>query len=325
MSKMKDIRTKIHLYIRGNCGNQFFQYAFARYLQEKIKGDLIINYNKIINDITILPESNDLLSLFNTVPYKYEKRMDFGGFIFKGLKAVHFVLRLRPFEKRTYSFYLKCARFLPFLGIYYFDSAYYPFRIIKKHNIYVNGYFESSKYFKSIDEKLKNELTPRMPLLDQNRDIYEIITGRESVCVTIKRRSINCESIAEIYQYDISFFYNAMDYLKSKLKDPVFIVFSDDIEWCKNNIYGEYNLFFETPNNPIWEKIRLMAACKHFIIHNSTFSWWAQHLSSYENKIVIAPTKWMQRNDQPIDIYEDDWVYMTETGVIVNEPEVCNF
>lgn len=313
---------RIHLYIRGNCGNQFFQYAFARHLQEKLGAELIINYSKVANKSSgMMPESDNLLSQFNTVPYKYESNVGFGGLIFKFIKLFHIIFRLNTFEERTYNFYLSLAKWLPKLGIYYFDAAYYPFPVYKQKDIYVNGYFESAQYFNDIDDKIKKELTPKQPLLEQNIDLYRIITESESVCVTIKRMDINNADVADIYQYEMSYFYKAMQYMLDNVINPIFIIFSDDVEWCRKNIKINAKMYFETPCNPIWEKIRLMVACKHFIIHNSTFSWWVQHLSTNPNKVVIAPSKWMLRDDQPIDIYEDGWIYLNPKGELVGNHE----
>ncbi|SFC74219.1 alpha-1,2-fucosyltransferase [Butyrivibrio sp. YAB3001] len=314
-------KTKIHLYIRGNCGNQFFQYSFARWMQEKTDGELIINYSKLRQADDKLPESDNLLQLFNVVPYKYQSRMGLHGYFFSFIKLIKRLGGYKDFEKRTYEFHLKCAKILPRFGIYYFDAAYYPFKIADCKNIYIIGYYECPKYFAEIDEKICKELTPKQPLLESNRELFEVITGTESVCVTIKRMDVNREDIADIYQYDISYFYRAMEYMTEKIKNPVFIIFSDDIEWCKENIKMNVPMYYETPGNPIWEKIRLMSSCKHFIIHNSTFSWWAQHLSANKDKIVVAPSKWMQRDDQPIDLYEDGWIYLTADGQFVSEHE----
>ncbi|SER55048.1 Glycosyl transferase family 11 [Butyrivibrio fibrisolvens] len=311
-------KPKVHLYIRGNCGNQFFQYAFARHLQEILDADLIINYNKVINSgKNIFKESDNLLKDYNTVPYKYEANVGFGGYVLKFLKLFHFILRLETFQKRTYKFFLVCAKILPFFGIYYFDAAFYPFKIYKRKNIYVNGYFESPRYFADIDEKIKKELLPKPELLESNKELFNIISSTESICVTIKRRDLD----KEVYQYNMSYFYNAIDYIMSRLNNPTFIIFSDDVDWCRDNVHIDAAVYYETPDNPIWEKIRLMSSCKHFIIHNSTFSWWAQHLSDNTDKIVVAPSKWMIRDDQPIDIYEDSWIYLTPEGKIVDQHE----
>lgn len=310
-------QSKIHLYIRGNCGNQFFQYAFAREIQEKIGGELIINYSKVRNSSNSMAESDNLLKEFNTVPYKYENNIGFGGLIFKALKLFHILGGLKTFEKKTYIFFLKCAKFLPYFGIYYFDAAYYPFKFIKRRNIFINGYFESPQYFTDIDERIVEELKPKKPELTQNEELYNIINNFESVCVTLKRRDTENPK----YSYSLNYYYSAIDYLCKRLSNPVFIIFSDDIEWCKRNIQIDAKVYYETKNNPIWEKIRLMSGCKHFVIYNSTFSWWAQHLSTNKDKIVVAPSKWMQRDDQPIDIYEDGWVYLTPRGDVVCEHE----
>ena len=307
--------TKIHLYIRGNCGNQFFQYAFARNIQEKTGGELIINYCKNVGGRNILSESENLLQEFNTKPYLYENCLDFGGWIFKILKGFRVIFGLKDFEKKTYKHYCKLARVLPFFGVYYFDFSFYPFVIYKRRNIFIYGYYESPKYFGEIDYKIKKELRPKRTLLKNNEELYNTIINSESVCVTLKRQDTDNPK----YAYNINYYYTAMDYISEKICNPVFIIFSDDIEWCKKNIHSNKKVLFETDNNPIWEKIRLMSACKHFIIYNSTFSWWAQHLSDNEEKIVVAPSKWMKRDDQPIDIYEDGWIYLDDRHDVESE------
>lgn len=308
----------VHLYIRGNCGNQFFQYAFARNIQEQVGGTLVINYFRVRSDKALLSGSDNLLQHFNTVPYCYEANPGFGGLIFRVLKLIHKLFRLETFQKRTYKFYLWCARVLPGFGIYYFDSAFYPFKIVRRNNIYINGYFESAKYFEDIDEKICNELKPTHDLLECNQNLYSEINKRESVCVTIKRMDVNNENIADIYQYDTSYFINAMNYISERINNPLFVIFSDDLQWCRDNIKSDYDIRYESEGNPIWEKVRLMSGCKHFIIHNSTFSWWMQHLSQNPDKIVVAPSVWMLRNDQPIDIYEDNWIYIDNKGMVLS-------
>ena len=100
--------------------------------------------------------------------------------------------------------------------------------------------------------------------------------------------------------------------MQKKLKDPTFFVFSDDIDWVKKNMKFPKSTYFETGDDPVWEKIRLMYSCKHFIISNSTFSWWAQYLSRNKKKIVIAPSRWGNQTykckNELIDIYQEDWI-----------------
>ena len=305
----------IYLKINGACGNQFFQYAFARMVQEKTGGELIIDYQYVRRNSILWAGSDNLLKDFNVVPYQYLSRPKNPKLVcILAINLIKRLFRLHNFEKRTYHFYLWLARHLERFGIYYFDTAFYPFHFYRNKNIIIRGYFESPRYFEEIDEKICKELMPKHPLLEQNIELYKVITGKPSVCITIRRLNVENPDLHDVYQYEMDYFYHAMDYIREREPKAVWIVFSDSIEWCKENFQPVGEVYYETPDNPIWEKIRLMSSCKHFIIHNSTFSWWAQHLSQNPDKILVAPAKWMQRDDQPIDIYEDNWIYMTNNG-----------
>lgn len=312
---------KVTLNIIGACGNQFFQYAFARYLMEKTNAQLVINYSGVRRNKGLWAGSDNLLKDFNTVDYTYTTDDIPKDFWIKIVGKIRQLFRLNYYQKRTFKFIEfvnKCL--LPF-GIYYYDAAYKKFPIVNNKNILIYGYYESAKYFSGIDDEIKKELTPKHALLEQNIDFYDKIQSTESVCVTIKRQDIENPDISSVYKYDMSYFYAGIEYVKGKIEHPVFFVFADDIEWCRHNVKIDGEYYFETDNNPIWEKVRLMSSCKHFIIHNSTFSWWAQHLSANPDKIVLAPVKWMQRDDQPIDIYEDNWLYITPDGTITDKHE----
>ena len=102
--------------------------------------------------------------------------------------------------------------------------------------------------------------------------------------------------------------------MKEKIDNPLFVVFSDDIEWVKENMDFGASAIYEDGTDPLYEKIRLMSSCKHFIISNSTFSWWVQYLSTNKKKIVIAPKKWKniayKKDTGKLDIYEDFWILL---------------
>lgn len=313
-------KPQVYLLIKGNCGNQFFQYAFARNIQERLGADLIIDYSAVRGDLVFsLSDSDNLLDDYNTVSYKYLSKTDWCFSILiplvKFLDKLVGWLKLKPYSRRKYNFYLWCAKHLEKFGLYYFLSPYFEYKYPAKRKVVISGYFESAEYFKDIDQKIKEELQPKKPLLEQNSVLFDTITKRESVCITIKRMDIENSTVNDIYAYDINYFYNAISFVKQKIENPAFIIFSDNVEWCKENFIIDGDVYYETPNNPIWEKIRLMSTCRHFIIHNSTFSWWVQHLSQNENKIVIAPTKWIN-SEMPVDLYENNWILMTNEGEI---------
>lgn len=297
----------IYLMIQGGCGNQFFQYAFARALQEQTGQKLVIDWRYVKNSDYLWNNGENVLQFFNTQDFEDGNASDIWQFkLLESIWKFMFKFHFEYFKKRTYRFYQICSILFNNWGLYLWDANYKQFKIAKTKNIVIQGYFESAKYFEKLDDKIREELTVKDKYPTLHPKMLEIIKSTNSVCVTIKRMDVDNNKTKNIYDYNIDYFFNAIYYIKSKQKDVVFFIFSDDIAWCKEHLKeleNKYKIYYECGTDPIYEKIRLMSSCKHFIIHNSTFSWWAQHLSSNKEKMVIAPAKWMKRDDQPIDIY----------------------
>jgi hypothetical protein len=150
---------------------------------------------------------------------------------------------------------------------------------------------------------------------------------------TVKNDILNCNSVCvHIRRGDfltnpthgfvgLEYIVSAMKKIKGKI-DPEkignlgpsikFFIFSDDIEWCKSHIQSKEEIYFvmDSPNK---EKsgiiLEIMKNCKHFIISNSSFSWWAAWLSENPEKIVIAPKRWFHEFDaDTCDLIPERWI-----------------
>lgn len=173
----------------------------------------------------------------------------------------------------------------------------------------MSGCFEDPIYFDDIRGILLSELAPKHPLLEKNRKMMQNIQKTDSVCLSVRRGDF--ESNADVKKLqsvcDRQYFENAIEAIKKNIENPVFFMFSDDIEWVKNNIHTKCVTYYEDGTDPVWEKLRLMSACKHFIVSNSTFSWWTQYLSVNENKVVVSPNRWFN-NDYVSPLIGKDWI-----------------
>ena len=96
------------------------------------------------------------------------------------------------------------------------------------------------------------------------------------------------------------------------VKNPKYFVFSDDIDWVKENINLGDATYIDWKNNQ-YQDLKLMSGCKNFIMSNSSFSYFAQFLSLNNDKKVIAPSMWF-KNGKKIDIYEDNWTLVDVEG-----------
>ena len=157
----------------------------------------------------------------------------------------------------------------------------------EKRNVYLEGWFQSYKYFEDCEEDIRRMFQPAFQVTDQMRKwMDQIKTMPNSTSLHIRRGDYITDYGSAV---GTNYYEQAIEYIKSFDKDTHFYVFSDDIEWAKENIKHENLHFVSDGSMNMLEEFFVMSSCKNQIITNSSFSWWAAWLNGNEKKIVIAP------------------------------------
>ncbi|MBI5325182.1 MAG: alpha-1,2-fucosyltransferase [Ignavibacteriae bacterium] len=182
-------------------------------------------------------------------------------------------------------------------------------------SIYINGYWQSEKYFNKIISVLRKEFTYREPIEKINKEIADKIQSCNSISIHIRRGDYISNKLTYLTHgvCGIEYYVNAINIISKKVEKPNFFVFSDEPEWAVENLKTNYpiNIINHNSQQNDFEDMRLLSLCKHHIIANSTFSWWGAWLSGNENKIVIAPKKWFNEYKADTkDIYPDKWTIL---------------
>jgi len=303
--------------MKGRLGNQLFQYAVARALHEKFdkNGDIILAFTeKYYNEEKRNDNFYNQLIDFNLPEYvKYsttleitDKQKQIIDELDKKRKALYNTYG-QDFEEKYITYEKEIQPFLNENGICSMHNCYYPFEM--KDNCVLLGYLETAKYFDDVKHLIQKDFTPKHAPLEKNKELYSQIQNSNSVCISIRRGDfVNNDKIRDKhYICNEEYFKKAISKINSKLENPKFVFFSDDIEWVKNNIEAPEGSLYEDGTDPVWEKLRLMYNCKHFVLSNSTFSWWAQYLSRNDEKVVVAPSKWSNFGYNP-DIFQENWL-----------------
>lgn len=183
----------------------------------------------------------------------------------------------------------------------------YPFTFFDdsrlNNDCLIEGYFQSEKYFKNnrkiILHQFKLPFEKRLTSLFK----YPVFFKKKLTSIHVRRAGYLTSPIH--YNQDIKYYEEAIQKLDSSTDK--FIVFSDDITWCKENFKGNKFIFIE--NQKDYVEIYLMSKCTNNIISNSTFSWWGAWLNEHKNKIVISPKNWFKTNDLSTeDLIPENWI-----------------
>ena len=180
------------------------------------------------------------------------------------------------------------------------------FKLNTSKNIILDGYFQSYKYFEHIKDKILDIFSPSVKDLNYINKKYK--TGKGIVSIHVRRGDYTNLNDYH-HNLKLEYYLNAIDYFT----DKEFLVFSDDIQWCKSQFKGDHFKFVEGEKDYI--DLYIMSLCEHNIIANSTFSWWGAYLNKNSNKIIIYPNKWFgPKNDEfkTIDLFPDEWICLTE-------------
>ncbi len=274
--------------LQGGLGNQMFQYALGRKLSLKLGAELLLD-TSIYGSTTIASDGRLYrLAYFNingntateaqirSIGYPY------GIFVYKLKKTFDRVILKRNHTK--------------------FEPAVLSYT----GNIYLEGFWQSEKYFKDIRQTLLKDLTLKEPLSAAATEIRQnILKEKKSISLHV-RRGDYVENQRNIQVYGDhcgpKYYARALSMVITNPSDTHVFIFSDDIKWVKKNIDIPYQkTYISTDAAPDYEQMMLMSYCNDHIIANSTYSWWGAWLDTKENSTVVAPSVWTPGVDLPID------------------------
>jgi hypothetical protein len=200
-------------------------------------------------------------------------------------------------------------------GIYSDDEQPYVFHkevLDLPNNSRLFGYFQNERYFPEIRDLLLKEFTLKAAPAGKNKSLLaEISANPQAVSLHVRRGDYVTSE-----KHGAHHGLKGLDYYLAAAKEvmkvapkPTFYVFSDDIQWCKENIKLDAPTVYVDHNTYGGDDMRLMRACHHNIIANSSFSWWGAWLGDNPDKVVVAPKQWVNNPDYDTsDCLPKSWI-----------------
>ncbi len=288
--------------LRGGLGNQLFQYAVGRTLSQRTESTLELETSTLSPSPSSVAPSRPLH--LRDVPIQ-------GTF-------VHTSVRSNPLLRGRLKLYSLTSKISSTLAtsIWRVYKEQHPQRFDPRvlslsGDTYLLGYFQSERYFCEISDTLRDELSLQTTTGPSHAWKKRIETTN-SVGVHVRRGDYVQRGWTLPFQY----YQRAIETMRSRLQDIELFFFSDQIEWVK--AHTEHLLPDPSASPPIHcvdcnsekdtlEAFGLMKRCRHHVIANSTFSWWAAWLNSTEDKVVLAPAYWIHDRVDRLDIIPERW------------------
>jgi hypothetical protein len=261
---------KVVVKLMGGLGNQMFQYAIGKKISLEYDKELILDKTFLLRrdlDITYRDFDLDIFNINNKIVENFVVTNDY-KILDEPLIAPNMTNSIKS--------------------------------INTNENIYVSGFFQKEYYFKDIRTQILKDFDISIQD-DYIKKLESDILSSNSICINVRRGDYVTNQNTNNFHgfHGVEYINKSISEITKKIKNPMFYIFSDDIDWCVNNLKIDYPHFFVDhtyKGNKFSSYLKLMSSCKNFIIPNSTFAWWATWLNQNEEKIVYVPNNWFNVN-----------------------------
>lgn len=288
--------------IQGGLGNQMFQYAIGAIIG-------LIENETVLLDTTFFQKTEKIPGF---TPRKFELS------IFSNEYTIADETQINKFNKLSYLNRIKRKIKLNYPKKFIEPTMHFYQKVFSlKTPLYLDGYFQSYKYFFGYEDFIKDQFNfPIKKIGIKNEKLLEDIMAKNSVSVHVRRGDYVLDKNTQEFHgvCSVNYYLDAIKLIASKMDDLLLVFFSDDTEWAIEEFKNlPYSLIFIDHNKGenSWKDMFLMSNCKHNIIANSSFSWWAAYLNQNQNKMVIAHKQWFAdptKNSETSDLIPESWI-----------------
>ena len=291
--------------LKGRIGNQLFIYAFAECIRQRRGGkEKIVFYDEDIRNCNWYNALEDYH--LDNVEFVHNKSS------FPILSRIQSFLTGKFYQyykghsaSERINYEKKFQKYLNSIGIIACYNGYLESSKLWRGSIYLQGYFQSEKYFDEIKSLIRDKMFAASKGLYQ-KEYVKRICERETICISVKVEHNAGSAIYDVCGRD--YYKKAIELVLTKVEKPFFFICSDNVNYVLKNLIDadKYDYVCQEKDLSVIDSLNIMGLCKHFIIGNTSFGWWAQFLSNNPNKIVVAPKPWL-RTDESEYIYCKGW------------------
>ena len=285
--------------LKGGLGNQLFQYAAGLSLASLHNVEVKVDISALKKpDEEIGTVRNFDLQHFS-IPPATATQAEIDELLKSDFISSAIQKLLPPYKRKIYK-----------EAFFNFDPNFYK----AGNHLYLKGYRQSEQYFKNIKDLIRKQFVLQSQFINHLELKTYDLQSTNSVSVHIRRGDYSDRIVTAYHgMLPLDYYQSAFKWIDEKVKNPRFLIFTDDVKWVKENIalpaFAEFVSGNITTNH--YEDFYLMSKCQHHIIANSSFSWWAAWMNPNNNKVVIAPKKWFNNASlNTADLIPQGWIKM---------------